>query len=415
MELSENLLKLAKEYSKHKAKLYVVGGAVRNSMMGLPIDDIDICGQLDISKMALVVAKCGFRSQEVNAALGTLLITVNDNESYEYTVWRKEMYLQGHTPNKVQFVKDLKIDARRRDFTINCIYYDIISDKIIDIYNAANDLKHKKLRTIETPQIVFSSDGLRILRLVRFACELGFNVDKLTLKTAKDYCHMLQDISAERKLKELKLILFGNFRYGNHNNRCVKLFNYLDIYKYLFKRTNFKIKNNKYAKKVFKTKLNIRYFAFVVLMLLNLYKFKSMPKAQVEYDIHVIFGKAGFNESNANVQQIINTYMLVQKFMFEKTIHIMDLVDYDKANEIVKDTMSVFVNTNKIQAQIYKLKQLHIPFCEEELDITNEQLKELVEENKIAKTKRLLFNLCLSGKVKNQYDILKDVVAKLNK
>lgn len=405
MEISESLMALAKQFNKHDATLYMVGGAVRNSLMNLPVTDIDICGKLLPKDVESVAKECGYKCQVVNEKLGTCLITVNDAEQYEYSTFRKESYSHGHTPDNVTFVDDVKVDAKRRDFTIGAIYYDIVKQEYIDIYSGAVDIKNRVIRTVETPEHVFSVDGLRILRLVRFAAELNFKIDKYTLLGAKNHVRNLNEISPERKLKELKLILYSDFRYGN-TNTCLKYFNKLNVNKYLFKSNKLKFKTNKLAKVVFKTKLNIRYLCFCMLLLMNKYKFKYIHPSQIHFDVQSIFGQSGLRESSAQVNSIIDTYNLLQAFKFKKTYTIKELTDYKKLDDKCKMALSVFVPTDLIENHISQIELSGIPLSEDKLNVSNEELLSVVDAKNLSEIKTKLLHMCMAGKLKNEKENL---------
>ena len=144
--VSDNLKKLAKIFP---VDLYIVGGYVRNQIMGLPKTDVDLCGQLKLEEVSSLLQGSMFSFKVKNKALGTGVIC-DGNEEYEYSCFREEEYAEGgeRTPTKVNFIKDVKQDAKRRDFTCNSLYYDIKKDKILDFYGGIEDIKHKILKTI---------------------------------------------------------------------------------------------------------------------------------------------------------------------------------------------------------------------------------------------------------------------------
>ena len=405
MEISKNLLELAKEYAKTGNTLYVVGGAVRNMMLGLPVTDIDICGACEPNVMQGIVSSLGYKFQVVNATLGTCLITVSDSEQYEYSTFRTDEYSLGHTPVKVQFVQDIKVDARRRDFTIGAMYYNILTSEIIDFYDGIKDVQDGIIRTVETPEHVFSADGLRIMRMVRFACELGYTIQKHTFDVAKANMGKLNQISAERKLKELKLILYSDFRYGNSNN-CVKYFNKLNMYKYLFGVNNIKLKNNKPTKMVMHTTLDIRYYCFVMLLLCSKYHYKRISASQVTYDIHHMLGQMGLKESVNNINNITSMYQVLQTFKYGKHYTMQDLILYNKLDVKCKKALSLFIDTPNLDEHITKLTSAGMPFSERELNITNEQLMQITNKENISKIRKILFELCLQGVIHNSADML---------
>ena len=176
-----------------------------------------------------------FQTKIVNYKLGTAVIRYNDDK-YEYTPFRVERYAPGgeHTPVEVRFTTDLRQDAMRRDFTCNSIYYDITNDKIIDPLNGTADIEKKIIRSYN-PQRTFSSDGLRILRMIRLAVETGFKIDGETAKAAKANAPLLRDISAERRRDELNRILLADTKYGVKwaHYRGLRLIQQLGLWKYL--------------------------------------------------------------------------------------------------------------------------------------------------------------------------------------
>lgn len=204
------------------APLYIVGGFVRNSVLfgdnELRDDtDIDICGSLTPDQIRKELE--GIASvKDVNPRIGTVLI-VYSGRSFEYTTFRRDSYPIGgkHTPESVEFVSDLETDSKRRDFTVNALYCDILTNEVIDVTGGLDDIKAKCIRTVRSPHETFGEDGLRLLRMIRFACELGFDIDPETSKGAFDSKDQLRDITVERKREELQKILQSDKKYGRKN------------------------------------------------------------------------------------------------------------------------------------------------------------------------------------------------------
>ena len=185
------------------APIYLVGGAVRNQLLGLPFSDVDICGELSPERIAEATVGL-FTVRDVNPRVGTVKL-VRGEDCFEYTAFRRDSYpLKSgqHAPAEVTFVSTPEEDAFRRDFTVNAIYKRVSDGKIIDPTGGLADLKLRRLRTTREPNAVFSEDGLRLLRLVRLAAELGFEIEEGTLAAAKEYSHLLSDITVERKREE---------------------------------------------------------------------------------------------------------------------------------------------------------------------------------------------------------------------
>ena len=223
INIPDSLIKLSNMTS---LPIYVVGGYVRNKIAGLGETDIDIAGPAVADALGLSKR---YRTEVINYKLGTVVIKYNEDK-FEYTPFRVEKYAEGggHSPVSVMFTTDINKDAVRRDFTCNSIYYDIKNDKIIDPLGGIADIEHKLLRAHD-PKRIFASDGLRVLRMVRLACELGFKIDSETAKAAKANVELLKDISAERKREELVKILQADTKnnIANAQYRALRLLNHI--------------------------------------------------------------------------------------------------------------------------------------------------------------------------------------------
>jgi len=220
IKIPKTLIELSEIFKDAGSQLYLVGGYVRNSLLGFVETDMDICGPMPYHKVLEMLKNSVFDADIVNEKLGTLLIKSRiSNDEFEYTTWRKESYGAGgvHSPEKVEFVKDIKQDALRRDFTCNCIYYDISADKIIDFGGVRDTLEHL-LRTVNLPEQTFADDGLRILRLARMSAELNFSIEPECEKVVCAMISQLGDISQERFNKEVVSILFADYKYESIKN-----------------------------------------------------------------------------------------------------------------------------------------------------------------------------------------------------
>lgn len=149
MEVSDNLKRLAQLTYALGYKTYIVGGYVRNMLLGYDVNDVDIAGAMLVEDMKQLCLNNGYTAEIINKRLGTLLIS-KDNEQYEYTTFRKEVYDESgkHKPEEVSFVDNPKDDAFRRDFTINAMFYDIIDGQLLDYVNGQRDIKDESLRQL---------------------------------------------------------------------------------------------------------------------------------------------------------------------------------------------------------------------------------------------------------------------------
>lgn len=205
IEVSQNLRELAKYFPEN---LYVVGGFVRNQILGVGGGDVDIAGSVDIEEVSRRLAGSKFAVKVKNLRLGSLAIFVGE-ECFEYTAFRKEVYRAGgqHSPAMVERTDKIEEDVQRRDFTINAIYYCINTDECVDLAHGIVDLQDHILRTVGSADEVLKNDGQRILRMVRIAGELDFKIEKSTFLAAKKYVQNIRALDGARKLSEIEKIL----------------------------------------------------------------------------------------------------------------------------------------------------------------------------------------------------------------
>lgn len=210
--LTNSFIKLTKAMPK---PLYVVGGAVRNYLIdGSLSTDLDLAGAIPASEFVKVLNNFGIKESAVYPRTGTVMFSGGEL-CYEYTAFRRDKYLGGeHLPEQSEFTEDINEDALRRDFKCNAIYYDVSNDKIIDLLGGVEDIKNKTLSTVAGPDKVFSVDGLRLMRLARFAGELNFKPTNEVIQSAKKFADNILDISPERIFSELKMILNADSKYS---------------------------------------------------------------------------------------------------------------------------------------------------------------------------------------------------------
>ncbi len=212
INLPKNLINLAKKLSK---PLYAVGGVVRNFLIDGSIStDIDLAAAIPADEFAAALIENGFTVMAEYKRTGTVMFS-GDGYKCEFTSFRKEKYQKGgaHTPISTEFTEDIFEDALRRDFKCNAIYYDIVGGEIIDPLGGCSDVAEKVLDTVAEPEKVFSSDGLRLMRLARFAGELNFKPTYKVMEGAKKYADNVKDVSPERIFCELNLILQSDGKY----------------------------------------------------------------------------------------------------------------------------------------------------------------------------------------------------------
>lgn len=210
------LIRLAELVRLRGAELFVVGGRVRNSLLSLPLSDTDITSALRPESVQELCAEAGLKTVPKGIAYGMVEIHIG-HKKYEHTTFRSDTYAAGgaHRPESVAFSDSPYTDAFRRDFTVNALYASVLTGDIIDPTGGLDDLEARLIRTTTgDPELILRDDGLRIMRLCRFAAELGFDIEPGTFEAAKKCAPLLADISAERVRDELVKILMADTKYG---------------------------------------------------------------------------------------------------------------------------------------------------------------------------------------------------------
>lgn len=225
-------------------KLYIVGGYVRDYFLGIKTTDIDICGTATPQQLEQLLSDTDFKFTIINKKLGAYKIyKVSSKIEFEYTTLREEKYEKGHTPSEVSFVTDVVVDAKRRDFTVNAMYYDLTNCKLIDPCNGWQDCLERVLKPVN--QQVFESDGLRIIRLLRIAYTKKMKIPENVSNNAHLHTYLLQDIAHERIAQEMRAIIeyqkkrtttelkkvvdYGNERLDTGNRNENDIFSALDL------------------------------------------------------------------------------------------------------------------------------------------------------------------------------------------
>ena len=192
------------KFNKAGYEAYFVGGCVRDFLLGCEFSDIDITTNALPKEVKTIFRK----SIDTGIQHGTVTILV-DGESYEGTTFRTEDdYIDHRTPEKVEFVSNLRDDLDRRDFTINAMALDS-KGNLYDYHNGKKDLTNKIIKTVNNPNERFFEDALRMLRAFRFSSKLGFEIEDSTLDAIKKNAELIKFVSVERITNEFKKLLAG--------------------------------------------------------------------------------------------------------------------------------------------------------------------------------------------------------------
>lgn len=217
-EAYNKALNILKQMRSAGFTAYVAGGAVRDRLLGRTPKDYDIA----TNALPDQVEELFDKTVAVGKAFGVIMV-VQDGIETEVATFRQDVgYQDGRRPDSVHFC-GAEEDAIRRDFTINGMFYDPIEDRIIDYVDGQTDLKNEIIRAIGDPDKRFAEDHLRMLRAVRFAHTLGFEIDPATREAIRAHSADLAKISAERIENEFSRILTESLRPGDALRELVDL------------------------------------------------------------------------------------------------------------------------------------------------------------------------------------------------
>lgn len=202
---------------------YFVGGSVRDVLLQRPIHDIDIA----TSSYPEETKGLFKHTVDIGIEHGTVLV-LEGGEGYEITTFRTEAdYTDYRRPSQVTFVRSLKEDLKRRDFTVNALALDE-TGQVIDLFNGLHDLDHHILRAVGEATKRFEEDALRIMRGVRFVASLGFTIESATFKAMMTQAHLLEKIAIERCFVEFDLLLQApHWKKGIANLITTNVYQYL--------------------------------------------------------------------------------------------------------------------------------------------------------------------------------------------
>jgi len=206
------LLSLIRFFAAHGERAYPVGGCVRDTMMGREPNDWDIAVTTSPDQTVELCAMLGLKTVPTGIAHGTVTVVFPDKSTVEATTCRTDgEYSDSRHPENVTFTGKIEDDLSRRDFTVNAMAADLDgtgrSFEIIDLFNGSSDIEKKIIRAVGDPELRFTEDALRILRAIRFAARLGFEIHRDTEEAVARTHHGLRKISRERISSELAQIL----------------------------------------------------------------------------------------------------------------------------------------------------------------------------------------------------------------
>ena len=202
------LKELSNLYAKNGFQIYLVGGAVRDGILGIETKDFDFTTNASSEDSIKMLNKNEYKTTEIGRAFGTIETTVGDY-SIHITTYREDKYNKDSRKPEIKTSGELETDLSRRDFTVNAIAYDINNSEIIDPHGGLKDLSEGLIRTPDTADISFSDDPLRMLRACRFVSTHGFTPNNELFKAISKNVERIEIVSTERIRDEFTKLLTG--------------------------------------------------------------------------------------------------------------------------------------------------------------------------------------------------------------
>lgn len=341
MKIPQYIEEIISTVNKNGYEAYVVGGAVRDNLLNITPTDYDVTTSCPPEKIISLF------DNTVPTGLKHGTVTVIKNKiATEVTTYRIDgNYSDARSPDSVEFTNNLSLDLSRRDFTINAMAYS--SDAgLIDLFCGTEDIKNKIIRTVGDPKKRFCEDALRILRAIRFACQLNFSIEKSTLSAALKYAGTLSKISKERVFTELSKALLGE---------CG------DMLEFFIKNGGLEflgINSAQSLKPIYKAPKNLasRFFIFFVLTDADFGKISSELKFSNNLHSNVSalldLNSEILNDDKITLKHLLNKYSPV---VLEEYLECLSIL-YDRDVSKILDKINEIIDNN----EVYKISMLDI-------------------------------------------------------
>ncbi|WP_195939779.1 CCA tRNA nucleotidyltransferase [Romboutsia sp. 1001713B170131_170501_G6] len=343
INLPKSVKFIIEKIKEHGEEAYIVGGCVRDSILGILPNDYDITTSAKPDKIIDMFKN--YKIIENGIKHGTVGILI-ENEVYEITTYRVEGEYEGNRrPKNVEFTSKIVDDLKRRDFTINAMAYNE-EDKLVDYFDGVKDLHDKKIRTVGNPDERFIEDGLRIIRAIRFSSKLGFDIEKETFESIKRNSNILKNISRERVSDEIKKIILSENPQKLVLLYSLNIFKELEIYSHVEDYEDFCTKLR--ILKVCNISLEQRLLMLEFLILENNTQKLNKTKEKIEF-------------YNKNIRN--NNIVSKLKYPNNVKIYINNMIDYMLIDNIDLDKVGIKKILNKIGIDnlkdILKLKEIY--------------------------------------------------------
>ena len=285
--------KLSKLYKSFGYQVLFVGGCVRNTILKMPVTDIDLATDAQPEEIIKIAKENNIRFVPTGLVHGTITLII-DNKNYQITTFRTDFDHDGRYA-KVEFTESLLLDASRRDLTINALYCNHVGE-VIDPLNGLDDIKKQKIKFIGNPNERIKEDNLRILRFFRFQAIYGnknLEIDSIALEACHNHKSKLAALSKERITSELRKILSA----PNPLEVIIKM-NETGVLNELFQKVSID-SLEAYLKTEEKFKININWLGRLLSLQVTQeeeslkltrceFKFLKQTKSAIENQIHVL-------------------------------------------------------------------------------------------------------------------------------
>ena len=305
--------KLSKLYKSFGYQVLFVGGCVRNTILKMPVTDIDLATDAQPEKIIKIAKENNIRFVPTGLAHGTITLII-DNKNYQITTFRTDFDHDGRYA-KVEFTESLLLDASRRDLTINALYCNHVGE-VIDPLNGLNDIKKQKIKFIGNPNERIKEDNLRILRFFRFQAIYGnknLEIDSIALEACHNHKSKLAALSKERITSELRKILSA----PNPLEVIIKM-NETGVLNELFQKVSID-SLEAYLKTEEKFKININWLGRLLSLQVTQeeeslkltrceFKFLKQTKSAIENQIHVLEFSYYNGVENGKIYSILQNF-----------------------------------------------------------------------------------------------------------
>ena len=452
--ISEELNDLADLFRKKGKKLFIVGGYVRNKLLNIPDNqnlDIDLCSSATPDEVVKILKNTKYIIKNADNSFGVVKIE-SENKIFEHATFRTEKYAVAgsHNPSNVEFIQDVEIDALRRDFRCNSVYYDIYNDEIVDPLGGVKDIKNRILRTTRRPSDVFNDDSERIMRMVRQAVSLGFTIDNETFNAAKNNVFKLAFLQKTRLKHEFERILQSNEEYKylkvkNPQIRGIVMLAQLKILGYILpclQKMYDSSVNNKKGKNLFDFSMNslslcndsnlalkyailMQFYGETIIKTEKLSKFGIQELENIEIENELGDKGLEYNKkfianvknicNNSSEKMFFNPSWKIRMFIIKNFMQINEIILIKKYNSIA-NFGKIDLTTRKLINTKNRLKYGEYPITYDMLSISVNDIIELypeIKQNKISDIQQKLLQKCIKNLKNNKKDKLIKIVSNI--